>query len=104
MRLPPGHYKSTSRKYYLTAVPQCIFPDANVGPAIAAAGSSFDFIGIQFYNNPSCSNGNLDNNYASNWVPLYASAPLHVLDPCPTHIMAPSACMQLPDVNHKLMW
>lgn len=37
------------KKFYLTAAPQCVFPDAAVGAALNAV--SFDFIMIQFYNN-----------------------------------------------------
>ncbi|CAM1501429.1 Fc.00g105910.m01.CDS01 [Cosmosporella sp. VM-42] len=37
------------KKYYLTAAPQCVFPDAAVGAALNAV--QFDFVMIQFYNN-----------------------------------------------------
>ncbi|OAQ59835.1 class III chitinase [Pochonia chlamydosporia 170] len=37
------------KKFYLTAAPQCVFPDAAVGAALNAV--SFDFVMIQFYNN-----------------------------------------------------
>ncbi|KAG8406813.1 Endochitinase 33 [Metarhizium acridum] len=37
------------KKFYLSAAPQCVFPDAAVGAALNAV--SFDFIMIQFYNN-----------------------------------------------------
>ncbi|KAJ7751940.1 glycoside hydrolase family 18 protein [Mycena maculata] len=38
-----------SKPYYLTAAPQCPFPDASVGSAINAVG--FDAVFVQFYNN-----------------------------------------------------
>ncbi|KAJ6542369.1 glycoside hydrolase family 18 protein [Mycena vulgaris] len=38
-----------SKQYYLTAAPQCPFPDAYVGSAINTVG--FDAIYVQFYNN-----------------------------------------------------
>lgn len=37
------------KKFYLTAAPQCVFPDAAVGSALKAV--AFDFVMIQFYNN-----------------------------------------------------
>lgn len=39
----------TSRAYYLSAAPQCPYPDAYVGTALS--NSVFDFIFVQFYNN-----------------------------------------------------
>lgn len=41
---------STGKKYYLTAAPQCPYPDAADGPMLAGA-VSFDAIFVQFYNN-----------------------------------------------------
>ncbi|THH04004.1 hypothetical protein EW145_g5839 [Phellinidium pouzarii] len=43
------HTDNADKTYYITAAPQCPFPDANVGPAINA--SRFDAIYVQFYNN-----------------------------------------------------
>ncbi|KAG8417896.1 Endochitinase 33 [Metarhizium acridum] len=37
------------KKFYLTAAPQCVFPDAAAGSALDAV--AFDFVMIQFYNN-----------------------------------------------------
>ncbi|KYK61965.1 chitinase-like protein [Drechmeria coniospora] len=37
------------KKYYLTAAPQCVFPDAAVGATLEAV--PFDMVNIQFYNN-----------------------------------------------------
>jgi chitinase len=42
--------RSVSKPIYLTAAPQCVYPDAANGPALQGA-VSFDFIMIQFYNN-----------------------------------------------------
>lgn len=39
----------TSKTYYVSAAPQCPYPDASVGYALE--NSYFDFINIQFYNN-----------------------------------------------------
>jgi chitinase len=41
---------STGKAYYLTAAPQCPYPDAADGPMLAGQ-VSFDAIWIQFYNN-----------------------------------------------------
>jgi len=40
---------SASKKYYVTAAPQCPYPDANIGEALN--GASFDAVYVQFYNN-----------------------------------------------------
>ncbi|PFH47071.1 glycoside hydrolase family 18 protein [Amanita thiersii Skay4041] len=45
----------SSKKYYVTAAPQCPFPDAFLGPVLDA--TEFDAIYVQFYNN-FCSNAN----------------------------------------------
>ncbi|XP_031501811.1 acidic endochitinase-like [Nymphaea colorata] len=45
-------YSSRGRKVYLTAAPQCPFPDAMLGPALNTG--LFDYVWVQFYNNPPC--------------------------------------------------
>ncbi|KAF9024946.1 class III chitinase [Hymenopellis radicata] len=40
---------SAGKTYYITAAPQCVFPDAYLGSVISAVG--FDAIYVQFYNN-----------------------------------------------------
>ncbi|KAF9434248.1 Chitinase 1 [Entomortierella beljakovae] len=40
---------SSSHKYYISAAPQCPFPDQSTGDALAHAW--FDFVWVQFYNN-----------------------------------------------------
>ena len=39
------------KHFYMTAAPQCPYPDQANGEALAAGGVFFDFIMIQFYNN-----------------------------------------------------
>ncbi|KAJ7357018.1 class III chitinase [Mycena albidolilacea] len=51
-----------SKKYYITAAPQCVYPDGALGSVLNAA--KFDAIYVQFYNNP-CSLPNF--NSASGW-------------------------------------
>ncbi|XP_020202808.1 G-type lectin S-receptor-like serine/threonine-protein kinase CES101 isoform X2 [Cajanus cajan] len=43
---------SSTRKVYLSAAPQCPFPDANLGEALDTG--FFDYVWVQFYNNPPC--------------------------------------------------
>ncbi|CAA7258783.1 unnamed protein product [Cyclocybe aegerita] len=51
-----------SKKYYITAAPQCVFPDAALGGVLNSA--SFDAVYVQFYNNP-CGLQNFGQ--AANW-------------------------------------
>ncbi|KAF7795681.1 hypothetical protein EIP86_006846 [Pleurotus ostreatoroseus] len=44
-----SHMNGASKQYYITAAPQCPFPDAYLGSVINAVG--FDAILVQFYNN-----------------------------------------------------
>jgi chitinase len=52
-RLRALYSKDASKAYYISGAPQCPIPDAHLSPVIAAAW--FDFLFVQFYNNPSCS-------------------------------------------------
>ncbi|KAG1463225.1 hypothetical protein G6F55_002515 [Rhizopus delemar] len=45
-----SHFVNASKKYYITAAPQCVFPDANLQATLNSF--SFDAIYVQFYNNP----------------------------------------------------
>ncbi|KAH7577996.1 hypothetical protein JRO89_XS01G0325200 [Xanthoceras sorbifolium] len=45
-------YSTQSNKVYLTAAPQCPYPDAWVGGALKTG--LFDYVWVQFYNNPPC--------------------------------------------------
>lgn len=44
--------KAYSRAVVLTAAPQCPFPDASLGTALGTG--LFDYVWVQFYNNPPC--------------------------------------------------
>ncbi|KAK6262432.1 hypothetical protein QUC31_008248 [Theobroma cacao] len=59
-------YSSQGRKVYLTAAPQCPFPDRLLGTALNTG--LFDYVWIQFYNNRPCqySSGNT-NNLVNSW-------------------------------------
>ena len=54
-------YSNKGMKVYLTAAPQCPFPDAWVGGALKTG--LFDYVWVQFYNNPPCqySSGSISN-------------------------------------------
>ncbi|KAK7274901.1 hypothetical protein RIF29_16002 [Crotalaria pallida] len=45
-------YSNQGKKVYLSAAPQCPFPDAWVGKALQTG--LFDYVWVQFYNNPPC--------------------------------------------------
>ncbi|KAF9518670.1 carbohydrate-binding module family 5 protein [Hydnum rufescens UP504] len=46
-----SHFSTdTSKKYYISAAPQCPYPDVFIGPSLN--GAKFDMVYIQFYNNP----------------------------------------------------
>ncbi|CAL0328579.1 unnamed protein product [Lupinus luteus] len=45
-------YSNSEKVVYLSAAPQCPFPDRYLGNAIGTG--LFDFIWVQFYNNPPC--------------------------------------------------
>ncbi|KAF5373590.1 hypothetical protein D9758_000802 [Tetrapyrgos nigripes] len=54
-----------SKPYYVTAAPQCPFPDGNLGDVLNAVG--FDAVYVQFYNN-FCGLNNFDNPNAWNFA------------------------------------
>ncbi|KAL1342435.1 hypothetical protein HN51_029006 [Arachis hypogaea] len=45
-------YNNQSKKVYLTAAPQCPFPDTCLGTALSTG--LFDYVWVQFYNNHQC--------------------------------------------------
>ncbi|MED6156220.1 hypothetical protein PIB30_012497 [Stylosanthes scabra] len=54
-------YSNKGKKVYLSAAPQCPFPDEWLGNALQTG--LFDYVWIQFYNNPPCqySSGDISN-------------------------------------------
>ncbi|GLJ21057.1 hypothetical protein SUGI_0384680 [Cryptomeria japonica] len=62
------------KKVLLSAAPQCPFPDAYVGKALQTG--LFDYVWIQFYNNPPCQYANGDaSNLVSSWNKWITSVP-----------------------------
>ncbi|ETW87551.1 glycoside hydrolase family 18 protein [Heterobasidion irregulare TC 32-1] len=57
-----SHATGASKQYYISAAPQCEYPDASLGATLDAA--SFDAVYVQFYNNP-CGLQNF--NTSSDW-------------------------------------
>ncbi|XP_018859520.1 hevamine-A-like [Juglans regia] len=59
-------YSRPRRKVYLSAAPQCPFPDRFLGKALNTG--LFDYVWVQFYNNPQCqySSGNI-NKLVNSW-------------------------------------
>lgn len=59
-------YSLLGRKVYLSAAPQCPFPDAHLGTALRTG--LFDYVWVQFYNNPPCEYLNSNTtNLISSW-------------------------------------
>lgn len=59
-------YSILGRKVYLSAAPQCPFPDRLLGDAVKTG--IFDSVWVQFYNNPPCQfSGNSSQNLISAW-------------------------------------
>ncbi|XP_044972584.1 acidic endochitinase-like [Hordeum vulgare subsp. vulgare] len=61
-----SQYSAQGRKVYLTAAPQCPYPDASLAPALQTG--LFDNVWVQFYNNPPCQYASGDaSNLQSAW-------------------------------------
>ncbi|CAO3589663.1 unnamed protein product [Absidia cylindrospora] len=45
-----NHFTGADKRYYITAAPQCVYPDSNLGASISQ--NSIDALYVQFYNNP----------------------------------------------------
>jgi chitinase len=66
--------QDTSKKYYLTAAPQCPYPDVSVPLKVCALA---DYVWVQFYNNDDCNVGQSGFNTAvKNWSKGIGSATL----------------------------
>ncbi|EFA81365.1 chitinase [Heterostelium album PN500] len=66
------YFANAPKKYYVTAAPQCVYPDASIGPNPGTALSTglLDFINIQFYNNYCglASGSSFNYNTWANWI------------------------------------
>ncbi|KAJ2481284.1 Chitinase 2 [Coemansia sp. RSA 2320] len=52
------HFQGASKQYIISAAPQCVYPDANLGSTLSAAWIDNNY--VQFYNNP-CSLASINN-------------------------------------------
>jgi len=69
----------SSKPYYVSGAPQCVFPDAYLGPTpdtSALGASKFDFINIQFYNNY-CGLDKGTNFNFDQWVSFFTSTTIN---------------------------
>nr|QED08873.1 endochitinase 18.13 [Trichoderma koningiopsis] len=68
--------KDTSKRYYLTAAPQCPFPDASEPLNVCQL---LDYVWVQFYNNDDCNIGQSGFNTAvKNWSKSIGNATLFI--------------------------
>ncbi|KAJ0561016.1 putative chitinase [Helianthus annuus] len=58
-------YSTQGKKVYLTAAPQCPYPDAWLGGALQTG--LFDYVWVQFYNNPPCQYSANISNLEDSW-------------------------------------
>ncbi|KAL6541536.1 hypothetical protein OROGR_011022 [Orobanche gracilis] len=58
-----GHLRSHKRKVIISGAPQCPLPDRYLSPALNAA--VFDYVWVQFYNNPQCQYNSTSNSTAN---------------------------------------
>ncbi|GAB2265327.1 hypothetical protein Dimus_000391 [Dionaea muscipula] len=60
-----GNLKGLSNDVVLSAAPQCPYPDSHLSSAIATG--LFDYVWVQFYNNPPCEYVGNDTDLLSSW-------------------------------------
>ncbi|KAH8655827.1 glycoside hydrolase superfamily [Xylariales sp. PMI_506] len=63
-RLRANFAQDPSKTYYLSAAPQCVIPDANLGTLIG--NTALDFLFVQFYNTAGCSARDMYNSLIGN--------------------------------------
>ena len=66
-------FSTPQRKVYLSAAPQCPIPDAKLDAAIKTG--LFDYVWIQFYNNPQCHYTGTATNLLARWRQWAAALP-----------------------------
>lgn len=70
-KLRSNFASDSANTYYITGAPQCPVPEPNMGEIITAA--QFDYLWVQFYNNPYCSYPNTLN--YNDWVSYVSGTP-----------------------------
>lgn len=61
-----NYFDGDSRQYYLSAAPQCVYPDESVGDLMLQV--SLDYAFVQFYNNPCAVDKDFNWKTWSNWA------------------------------------
>lgn len=75
-RFKSNFQKDTSKKYYITAAPQCPFPDASEPLNVC---KELDYVWVQFYNNGDCNIAQSDFiNSVKTWSAGIGSAKLFI--------------------------
>ncbi|KAH7651535.1 chitinase protein [Dioscorea alata] len=60
-----SQYSQQGNKVYLSAAPQCPYPDQYISTALGTG--VFDYVWVQFYNNPSCDYSGGASNLINSW-------------------------------------
>ncbi|KAK7251880.1 hypothetical protein RIF29_35467 [Crotalaria pallida] len=68
-----GIRKEQGKRVYITAAPQCPFPDAWIGKALTTG--LFDYVWVQFYNNPPCQYSGQITNLEDAWKQWTSTIP-----------------------------
>nr|QCO76333.1 chitinase [Tamarix hispida] len=61
-----SQYSKRGKKVYLSAAPQCPYPDRHLGAALSTG--LFDYVWVQFYNNPQCEYTSSPSNFRKAWT------------------------------------
>lgn len=72
-KLRSNFAKDSSNTYWITGAPQCPIPEPNMNEIITKA--QFDYLFVQFYNNPGCSVNNVANVNFNAWKQNIAGSP-----------------------------
>jgi chitinase len=80
-------------RYFISGAPQCVFPDAYLGPgtgkALTEAASSFDYLSVQFYNNYCAyTNPSMFQSSWNQWQSLHGSSGVKILVGLPASSLA----------------
>nr|GME01788.1 acidic endochitinase-like [Ipomoea batatas] len=65
--------EKAGKKVYLSAAPECVFPDYYLKDAINTG--LFDYVWVQFYNNPSCEYNGSATNLLNSWNNEWSTIP-----------------------------
>lgn len=66
------NFKDSPKEFFLSAAPQCLYPEENMQEILDSDEVFFDFLFIQFYNNGKECNANTNNFNYEIWIKQYA--------------------------------